>query len=29
MHYEIDPDKFHLEEIEVGLSREGFGRGYD
>ena len=29
MHYEIDPDKSHLEEIGVGLYRERFGRGYD
>lgn len=28
MHYEIDPDKSHLEEIVVGLYKEGFGRGY-
>ena len=30
MHYEIDPDKSHLEEIGVGLyRRRGFGKGYD
>lgn len=29
MHYEIDPDKSHLEELGGGLCREGFGRGYD
>lgn len=29
MHYEIDPDKSHLEEIGVGLFGGRFGRGYD
>lgn len=29
MHYEIDPDKSHLKEIEVGLYGEGFGQGND
>lgn len=29
MHYGIDPDKSHLEEIGVGLYGERFGRGYD
>lgn len=29
MHYEIDPDKSHLEEIEVGLYGKGFGQGKD
>lgn len=28
MHYEIDSDKSHLEEIGGGLCRTGFGRGY-
>lgn len=29
MHYEIDLDRSHLEEIGVGLYQEGFWRGYD